>query len=152
MKKISFESVKRITEVIRLPERGTTGSAGYDFFAVEDTTIEPFHQGGKPTLVRTGIKANLGIKNNFLMLANRSSNPGKLGLVMANSIGVIDKDYYNNPDNDGEIMFSYYNVGNEPVTIEKGNKVGQGIIMNYLTTSNDNVTEERTGGFGSTGQ
>ena len=86
----------------------------------------------------------------YLMLANRSSNPKKKGLVMANSIGVVDKDYYGNPDNDGHLMFAFYNFKSEPVTITKGERIGQGIFMKYYTADDDNAEGERTGGFGST--
>ena len=84
------------------------------------------------------------------MLANRSSNPIKRGLVMANSIGVIDSDYYGNPDNDGHFMFAYYNFFNEDVVIKKGDVIGQVIFQKYLVTDDDNAIGMRTGGFGST--
>ena len=84
------------------------------------------------------------------MLVNRSSNPSKKNLVIPNSMGIIDADYYNNPDNEGEMMFAYYNLGNEPVTIEKGYCMGQGIFQMYFITDDDEATGERLGGFGST--
>ena len=84
------------------------------------------------------------------MLANRSSNPIKRGLVMANSIGIIDSDYYGNPDNDGHFMFAYYNFFNEDVVIKKGDVIGQVIFQKYLVTDDDNATGMRAGGFGST--
>ena len=61
-------------------------------------------------------------------------------------------DYYGNPDNDGEMMFAFYNVSKETVVIEKGEKLGQGLFIKYGTTDNDNAEGERTGGFGSTGK
>ena len=150
LKEFSFEKVSRLEEDIKLPLRSTKGSAGYDFFAFEDITIEPFEKDSKPSLIATGVKAK--IPNwTFLMLANRSSNPGRLHLVMPASIGVIDSDYYNNQDNEGEIFFSFYNIGSKPVHIKKGDKLGQGIVMPYFTTSNDVSTGLRTGGIGSTG-
>lgn len=63
---------------------------------------------------------------------------------------ITKMDYYNNPDNDGEIMFAFYNVGEEPVKIEQGYKLGQGIFIKYGITDDDNAQAERTGGFGST--
>lgn len=134
---------------INLPLRKTKCSAGYDFEAAEDTIIPSFKKGAKPTLVKTGIKAYMG-EDEVLILANRSSNPGKKGLVMANSIGVIDSDYYGNPDNDGHIMFSFYNIKEEDIQIKKGEAIGQGIFQKFLTIDDDNATAERTGGFGST--
>ena len=101
---------------INLPVRKTKCSAGYDFEAAEDIAIPSFKKGAKPTLVKTGIKAYMG-EDEVLILANRSSNPGKKGLIMANSIGVIDSDYYENEDNDGHIMFSFYNIKEEDIQI-----------------------------------
>lgn len=86
----------------------------------------------------------------YLMLVNRSSNPKKKNLVIPNSLGIIDADYYNNPDNEGEMMFAFYNLGAEPVTIEKGYCLGQGIFSKYYITEDDKAIGERTGGFGST--
>ena len=134
---------------INLPIRKTKHAAGYDFEAAEDITIESFKLGDAPAFVKTGIKAYME-DDEYLMLANRSSNPKKKGLIMANSVGIIDKDYYNNPDNDGHIMFTYYNFKSEPVSIKKGEVIGQGIFMKYLISDDDVAEGERTGGFGST--
>jgi dUTP pyrophosphatase len=134
---------------IHIPERKTAKSAGYDIEAAEDTVIPPFKSGCKPTLVKTGLKAYCQ-DNEWYMLANRSSNPGKKHLVLANGIGIIDADYYNNPDNDGHFMFAYFNMSDEDVILKKGEVAGQLVFMNYLTTDDDNATGERTGGFGST--
>ena len=134
---------------INLPVRKTKYSAGYDIEAAEDTVIPSFKKGDKPTLVKTGIKAYMG-EDEVLILANRSSNPGKKGLILANSIGVIDSDYYGNPDNDGHIMFAFYNIKEEDIVIKKGEAIGQGIFQKFLVTDNDVSQGERTGGFGST--
>ena len=134
---------------INLPVRKTKCSAGYDFEAAENTIIPSFKKGMKPTLVKTGIKAYMK-EDEVLILANRSSNPGKKGLIMANSIGVVDSDYYGNPDNDGHIMFAFYNFKEEDIEIKKGEAIGQGIFQKFLNIDNDNATEERKGGFGST--
>ena len=85
-----------------------------------------------------------------LLLYNRSSNPKKKGLVMANSVGVIDKDYYGNPDNDGHFMFSFFNVKDEDILIKKGEAIGQAIFQKYLITDDDAADGVRVGGFGST--
>lgn len=134
---------------IHIPERKTKASAGYDIEAAEDTIIPPFVNGQKPVLVKTGLKSYFP-DNEVLLLANRSSNPLKNGLVLANSVGVIDADYYNNPDNEGHLMFAFYNFSAENITIKKGDRIGQGIFMNFLTTDVDNATGSRVGGFGST--
>ncbi len=150
MKVRGFEIAKGFEDKnINLPVRKTKASAGYDVEAAEDTVIEPFKPGDNPTLVKTGLKAYMP-EDEFMMLCNRSSNPKKKGLVMANSVGIIDSDYYGNPDNDGAFMFAFYNVKNESITIKKGEAIGQAIFMKYLIADNDNADGVRTGGFGST--
>lgn len=134
---------------IRLPERKTKHSAGYDIEAAEDCIIPVFKPGQKPTLIKTGLKAYCQ-PDEYYMLCNRSSNPGKKGLVMANSVGIIDSDYYGNQDNDGHFMFAYYNFFDHDVEIKKGDVIGQAIFMKYLVTDDDCAEGERTGGFGST--
>lgn len=141
---IGFENMD-----INLPIRKTKYSAGYDIEAVEDTIIPSFKPGMKPTLVKTGLKAYM-MDDEVLYLYNRSSNPGKKGLILANSVGVIDKDYYGNPDNDGHIMFAFFNFKDEDICIKKGEAIGQGVFSKYLVTDDDNAIGERTGGFGST--
>ena len=134
---------------IHLPVRKTLRSAGYDVEAAEDTIIEPFKPGCKPTLVHTGLKAYC-MDDEWYMLAPKSSTPAKKKLVLANSIGIIDADYYENPDNDGEFMYAYYNISDEPVYIKKGEPIGQVVFQKFLLVDNDNATGERLGGFGST--
>ena len=124
-------------------------NAGYDIEAAEDTIIPSFKKGANPTLVKTGLKAYMQ-DDEVLLLYNRSSNPKKKGLIMANSVGVIDKDYYGNPDNDGHFMFAFYNIKEEDVVIKKGEAIGQAIFQKYLITDDDVAEGERVGGFGST--
>lgn len=146
---VKFEKVNKITEDIKLPERSTLNSAGYDFFAIEDVTIPA----KKLTRIMTGVKCEL-MPNQVLILANRSSNPSKKGLILANGIGVVDADYYGNPDNDGEMGFEFYNILDEDVVIKKGEKLGQGIIIKFDKTEDDYISnpyKTRVGGFGSTG-
>lgn len=149
-KKRGFEIAKGFEDKeINLPIRKTKFSAGYDVEAAEDTVIPAFVAGQKPTLVKTGIKAYMQ-DDEYLMIANRSSNPGKKGLILANSIGIIDKDYYGNPDNDGHIMYAFYNIKSEDITIKKGEAIGQAIFQKYYLADDDSSTAERVGGFGST--
>lgn len=104
------------------------------------------------TLVHTGIKAYFP-QNEYLKIFNRSSNPVKRGLVLANSVGVIDSDYYNNPSNEGELCAAFINFGTHNYHIHKGDRIVQGIFGKYLLADNDNpVTNQRLGGFGSTGK
>lgn len=134
---------------INLPERKTKASAGYDVEAAEDCIIPPYKFGQKPTLVKTGIKAYMP-EDEYLMLCNRSSNPFKKGLVMANSVGIIDSDYYGNPDNDGAFMYAFYNFFDKELEIKKGDVIGQAIFQKYYSADNDSAEGERIGGFGST--
>jgi len=85
-----------------------------------------------------------------LQLAVRSSTPKKKGLILANGIGIVDEDYYNNPDNEGHIMFQVYNITDNDVTIQAGERIGQGTFIRYEMTDNDVVEGLRIGGFGST--
>lgn len=145
-----FEIVKGFEDKqINLPVRKTKYSAGYDIEAAEDTVIPSFKKGMAPTLIKTGIKAYMQ-DDEFLALYNRSSNPKKKGLILANSVGIIDKDYYGNPDNDGHIMFAFYNIKEEDVVIKKGEAIGQGIFQKFFAIDNDSAEGERVGGFGST--
>ena len=162
-------------EGAQIPEYQTKKSAGADFFAAEDTvvpsfwnplatilkTLSPFtcseeYKNEKkalfaPTLVHTGIKVKMEA-DQVLHIYNRSSNPKKLGLILANSVGVIDADYYNNPDNDGEIMFAFYNLFPWNITIKAGDRIGQGEFVQFLrpTIGLRVKDQERKGGFGST--
>lgn len=104
----------------------------------------------KPTLVSTGMKCKLD-PGTYLELSVRSSCPLKYWLVLANSVGIIDADYYNNPDNEGEIFFQMINLSPFPIKLQKGDAIGQGIIKPYLVTEDDTATGSRVGGFGSTG-
>lgn len=131
----------------RLPERSTKSAAGYDFFNPVDVTI-PAHS---LMLVKTGIKSKFP-SDVALKLYNRSSNPKKKGVFLANGVGVVDADYYGNPDNDGEIGFMFYNFTDNETTFNAGDKLGQGIFETYhVVTDEDEITAERVGGFGSTG-
>ena len=150
MKTRGFEVAKGWEDKdISLPVRSTRNSAGYDVAAAEDVTIPVFEKGCKPTLVHTGLKAYCQ-PDEWYMLANRSSGPGKRKLVLANGIGIIDADYYGNPDNDGEFMYAFYNVGTEPLEIKKGDVIGQVVFQKFLIVDDDHAEGERVSGFGST--
>ena len=103
------------------------------------------------TVVPTGLKAYKEL-NEYLSIFIRSSLAFKKGRMLANSTGIIDCDYYNNPDNEGHIMIAYYNTKDVPYTIKKGERIAQGFFMKYLTTDNDDASGIRMGGIGSTGQ
>ena len=143
-----FETAKGFEQIeIEQPKRSTKRSAGYDFALIEETKIPA----GKIVWGKTGLKAFMD-DDEVLFIYPRSSLARKRGLMLSNNVGVVDSDYYNNPDNDGHIMISLYNFTTEDVLLPKGERVAQGIFQNYLTcTDEDEIQNERQGGFGSTG-
>jgi dUTP pyrophosphatase len=105
--------------------------------------------GIKPTLVPTGIKCEMP-EDMYLELSVRSSCPLKHWLILANGVGIIDADYYNNPDNEGHIFFQIINLSPFDIILKKGDAIGQGIFKKYYLTDDDAAIAERQGGFGST--
>lgn len=104
----------------------------------------------KPTLVPTGIKAYIP-REMYLQLQVRSSLPLKHWLILANGVGIIDGDYYNNPDNEGHIYFQLINLSPRDILLKKGDKIGQGIFLYYGMIGGDKPKEtQRVGGLGST--
>ncbi len=169
MKTRGFEICKGYEQKdISLPIRKTIKSVGYDIESAEDivipslwktlfTNLVKIVKGEnsenieiKPTLVKTGIKSYFA-DDEVLFLVNRSSNPIKRGLVLANSIGVIESDYYSNESNDGELMYAYYNFFPFDLTVKKHDIIGQAYFQKFLIADNDKpLNEIRKGGFGST--
>ncbi len=151
IKKRGFEIAKGWEDKeIHLPKRSTMYAAGYDVEAAEDITIPMYQPGQKPTLIPTGLKAYCE-PDEWIMLVNRSSGPKK-GFVMANSIGVVDFDYYGNETNDGHFYFQYFNVSDHDLEVKKGDVIGQVIFQKYLLVDDDDAAGIRMGGFGSTDQ
>ena len=171
-----FEKVSRFNEIdLPLPVRKTAQSAGYDFVVAEDIVIPSYLDmtekmtayapafvagleeaaaaikaaNAKVSLVSTGMKCKLD-PGTYLELSVRSSCPLKHWLILGNAVGIIDADYYNNPDNEGEIFFQIINLAPFAIHLKRGDTIGQGIIKPYLITEDDNATGFRKGGFGST--
>lgn len=134
-------------QVDLLPKRETAHAAGYDLKVAKETIIAP----GEIVLVPTGVKAYMQ-DGEVLYLYDRSSNPRKKGLVLINSVGVIDGDYYNNEGNEGHIFAQMQNISEQVVRLEKGDRIVQGIFAPFLVVDGDSATGSRTGGFGSTGK
>ena len=150
--KISFNQFKKdikdnidLYNEYLLPKRATKYSVGYDFFAIDDIVIKP----GKIVKIPTGYKANFN-NDEGLFLIMRSGLGFKYNLRLTNQVGVIESDYYNNESNEGHMWLSIQNEGNEEVTISKGKAYCQGVFIKYLVTDDDNVTNIRKGGLGST--
>lgn len=171
-----FERISKYESAeVSLPVRKTRLSAGYDIAAAEDCVIPSYFNlmerlkatnphavvgldgvaaltkqfGAKPTLVPTGIKCHLE-DDEYLELSVRSSTPLKYWIILANGVGIIDADYWNNSDNEGHIYFQLINLSPFDIKINKGEILGQGIIKKYIKTDDDQADAERTGGFGST--
>lgn len=141
-----FEKVSYSDKGI-LPTRNDKGSAGYDFYTPEGFTIKP----GEIIKFKTDIKACME-ETEVLMMYVRSSIGIKKNLMLCNGTGVIDSTYYNNPDNEGNIMCALYNYGNQEVTIEAGDRIMQGVFVRYFVTDDDKpLNENRIGGIGSSG-
>ena len=140
-----FGDNKTLYDDYMLPLRGTKCSAGYDFFAIKDYVIKP----NEIVKIPTGYKATFE-SDEMLMIVVRSSIGFKYNVRLTNQVGIIESDYYNNPDNDGHFMFAYYNFFENDIEIKKGDPIGQVIFQKYLIIDNDSATGERISGFGST--
>lgn len=175
-----FEIVSKYAGAgLALPKRATKYSAGYDFAAasgglvsslfkgIEMAKADGYFSGGipiadvndllkkfpglKPALIPTGIKCKLA-EDEYLEIVARSSLPLKCGLIVANGQGIIDSDYYNSAQTEGEIFIQVLNFTPQDIYIEKGTKLAQGIIHKYIITEDDMATGERVGGMGSTSE
>lgn len=130
---------------IQLPIRSTKCAAGYDFYSPTDEIVKI----GEVKTIWTNVKFACN-EDEYLMLCVRSSM-GKKGIRLANGVGIIDGDYYSNPDNDGNIGFMLHNFGSSDYIIKKGDRIGQGVIMKFLVADDDNCKSvTRVSGFGST--
>ncbi len=143
-----FEVIKLYKDqAINLPVRATKHSAGYDIESAEDLEIKP----GSIVKVPTGLKVIMP-SDEALFVYPRSSLGIKKGLITSNAVGVVDADYYNNPDNEGHLMIPLYNFGKETAYIAKGERIAQGIFQKFFLTDDDQTNGIRTGGFGSSGK
>ena len=141
-----IESMQKVEGETSLPRRATKGSGAYDFYAKTNYTVKP----NEIVKIWTDVKAEMN--SDVILLINvRSSMGGKWELI--NEQGWIDSDYYSNEKNDGNIGVFLRNVSEETLTIEKGDRIAQGMFTHYLITDDDNpISEERKGGFGSSGK
>ena len=176
---MKFEKISNYADVdLKMPCRKTSESAGYDMVVAEDIIVPSYlrivseygnerinfnepktlseakayykaRKHLKPTLVPTGMKCKLD-SGYYLELSVRSSTPLNSWLLLANSVGIIDADYYNNPDNEGHIYFQLINFSPFDIQLKRGDTIGQGIIKKYETIQEQTVNSMRTGGFGST--
>ena len=150
MRKRGFEIAKGYEDKgINLPIRKTERSAAYDLEAAEEVVLPSFQLGMKPTLIPTGLKAYME-EDEVLLIVPRSYGPKKQGISFPHNVGVIDSDYYGNPDNDGHIFVQCINLKDHDVVIKKGEAVAQAMFQKFLITDDDQAYGTRVGGFGST--
>lgn len=138
--------IKEIYDNIKIPARATEGSAGYDFSTPVDFELKA----GETVKIPTGIRAR--IDNGWVLAVFPRSGLGfKFRLQLDNTVGIIDADYYNS-DNEGHIFIKVTNCSFEDktVSVKAGNGFAQGIFLPFGITEDDNVTDIRNGGFGST--
>lgn len=140
-----FEFISQSPENAKLPCRQTKHSAGYDFYLSYDVEILP----GETKMIPTWVKAYMP-ENEYLSIFIRSSLGVEKHLCLANGTGIVDSDYYNNKNNEGHIMLAIHNYGTNPVALKQGSRVAQGIFQKYYLVDNDEASEDRVGGFGST--
>lgn len=145
--RVSNQHTKYEVYDVTMPKRQTKSAVAYDFYSPIDIDINP----KSSELIWTNIKATFP-ENVGLVLCVRSGM-GNKNITLANAIGVIESDYFSNQSNDGNLGFRLHNYGNDVYQIKKGDRIGQGFFINYLTvTDEETPTKVRTGGFGSTGQ
>ena len=145
MRRFEVVEARKGSGEVKMPRRATRFSAGYDFYSPFDVVIAP----NEAKLIFTDIKACF--EPNEVLILCTTSGMGKRGVVLANGIGVIDADYYNNSGNEGNIGFMLRNLGSEPYVVCVGDKIGQGIFTNFFTVDGEQeIIAEREGGFGST--
>ena len=142
--KISYEQFKRdiiddrqLYEEYEIPSRETYYAAGYDFHALCDFVIKP----GMTKKIPTGIKAEME-NDEVLLIVVRGSQGFKYNVRLINQVGVVDKDYYNNPTNEGHIWIGLKNEGIKDYVVNKGDGIAQGMFIKYLLTANDDINEK----------
>ena len=139
------EETKDFYDYIMLPKRATSGSAGYDFYLPFDLTIKP----NESVKVYTGIRAKID-PDYVLMIFPRSGLGTKYHLMLDNTVGVIDSDYYN-ALNEGHIIVALTNHSDKVLELKRGDRFAQGVFLKFGITVDDDTKSERLGGHGSTG-
>ena len=152
--KISFEQFKKdvaddleLYDSYLLPKRKTKKAGGYDIMSLINHELLP----GESVIIPTGMKY-ISPDDEIFMIVIRSSLGFKYGIKMANQVGIIDADYYNNEGNEGHVLIKLENTGKEPLPIKIGDRIAQGIFIKYgVIDDEEEINEERKGGLGSTG-
>lgn len=138
--------VRRIDPSLPLPQYHSAGAVGFDLITRETTVIPPGEIGLVPGNVIVKVP-----EGHALLIIPRSSLPRKKALVCPHSLGVIDCDYHGEKD---EIFVQVQNVSRQPVTVERGERIAQGLFVRVDRAEwveVDGHGAETRGGFGSTG-
>jgi dUTP pyrophosphatase len=139
-------SIHRLDPSVPLPAYGTQGAAGFDLSARSDVTVQP----GEVVLVPTGLVIKVP-DGHFLGIFARSSTPLRLGLMVANGVGIVDSDYCGTSD---EIKIEVFNFTSAPVTVRRGDRLAQGVVLPFVRVQweeQDPSNRPSRGGFGATG-
>ena len=137
-----------IADDVKLPVRSDSRSAGYDFFAPRDLQLLP----AQKLVLYTDVKAYMQ-EDEVLQIFPRSSMGIKQGMMLANTVGIIDASYYENEGNDGNIGLALLNTSGKAIKINKGDRIAQGVFIKYLLADDDEPTnDKRVGGIGSSGK
>lgn len=144
---VGLENIVDVYNNIKLPTRSTAGSAGYDFISPLHFCLEPEDD----IVIPTGITVRITEPGWALMLFPKSGLGFKYYTTLANTIGIVDQDYFYS-DNEGHIFLKIRNEGSRTMVVEVGDKIVQGVFLKFGITSDDNATATRNGGFGSTGR
>lgn len=142
---VVVDSKRKTTGDVTLPTRGTSKAMAYDFYANDMYIVKP----NEIMKIWTDVKAYMQ-DDECLILNVRSSMGGKF--MLANTQGWVDSDYYSNENNDGNIGVFLKNISNEDIVINKGDRIAQGMFLNFLVADNGNTDKIRSGGFGSSGK
>lgn len=140
-----FSDDYKLYEEYNLPRRATCFSSCYDFYSLNDFVIKP----GEVRKIATGVKVMMNEDEAFLIYV-RSSMGFKNNVRLTNQVGVIDADYFENPSNDGHMWVSLQNHGDVDYVVKKGDAFCQGMFIKYLKTDDDDASDIRLSGFGST--
>lgn len=143
-KTINMDDVKDIYDNIKVPCRKTKFSAGHDISIPFNITLPPKEK----LMIPTGIRCKIDV-DYVMMIMPRSSLGIKKGLRISNTVPIIDSDYYD-ADNEGHIFISVINDGKDVIKFKTGDNIVQALFVPYGIADDDIVTEERTGGIGST--
>lgn len=140
------DEMRKTTSDIKLPTRSTSKAIAYDIFSPIDITIDPMTSG----MIWTDVKAYF--QDDEALIINVRSNMGKQPIILANTQGWIESDYYESIENDGNLGVNLFNLGKTPYEIKTGDRIAQCMFIKRLDSDNGNTDTVRTGGFGSSGK